>query len=103
MCGNIRLMFNYQSRWDRELPTDKSQKSGTPIAVTCLINKGQITPKSLSFRNRTLQISKVNFHWTDKQGRETLTLFSVKTEAGTYEISFFHASLSWHLNKLLGP
>ena len=96
-------MFNYQACWDRDLPQQTPQKLGFPISVVTLFHNGRVTPKSFIWDNRTFWIQKVNFFWKDKHGKETLYFFSVRTEAGTYEIAFSHQSLSWHINKLLSP
>ncbi len=103
MCGILKIVFNYQARWDRNLPQDKNPKLGSSIAVICLVQNGRIIPKSFSWRNLTFNVKKVNFHWKDRQGRDTLLFFSIETDAGTYEIAFSRQSLSWHINKLLGP
>lgn len=55
-------MFNYQARWDRDLPQNKQgQKLGPSIAAICIINDGKIIPQSFSWKNRTFNIKKVNF------------------------------------------
>lgn len=96
-------MFNHQARWDRDLPQDKNKKLGSAIAVTCLIEKGRISPRSFHWKNRTFDIAKVNFCWKDKDGKDTLLFFSVETKGGIFEIAFSCEALSWHINKLLGP
>lgn len=99
----VCCVFNYQARWDRDLPQDKDQKLGAPIAVICLMQNGRILPKSILWKNRTLNVQKINFHWKGRQGRDTMVYFSVKTEIGTYEIALSQLNLSWHINKLLSP
>ncbi|MEK7849658.1 MAG: hypothetical protein AAB213_02390 [Candidatus Omnitrophota bacterium] len=99
----VSSMFNHQAHWDRDLPQDKNQKLGSAIAVTCLIEKGHIRPKSFYWKNSTFDINKVNFHWKDMDGKDTLLFFSVETKGGIYEIAFSCGTLSWHINKLLGP
>lgn len=103
MCGIFKPMFNYQARWDRELPRETSQKFGMPIAVISLMKDGRITPSSFSWRNATFKINRVNFFWKDKQGREELIFFSVETDRGTYQIVFSSTRLSWHMDKLINP
>ncbi|PIY83813.1 MAG: hypothetical protein COY78_00810 [Candidatus Omnitrophica bacterium CG_4_10_14_0_8_um_filter_44_12] len=96
-------MFNHQARWDRDLPQNQNHKLGSTIAVNCLIEKGRISPRSFCWKNSTFDISKVNFHWKNKTGLDTLLFFSVETKGGTFEIAFSCGTLSWHINKLLGP
>ena len=101
MCGIFKPMFNYQARWDRELPQETGKKSGMPIAVISLIKDGRITPRLFSWNNNTFKIKKVNFFWKDKQGEEELLFFSVETDGGTYQIVFSSTRLSWHMDKLI--
>lgn len=96
-------MFNHQARWDRKLPLEDASMLGARIAVFCLMENGRILPKAFTRNNKTCAIHTVNFSWKDRQGRFRLTFFSVKTEEGTYQIVFSESTLTWHLNKLLGP
>ncbi len=96
-------MFNHQARWDRNLPQADTKPSGADIIVQCLFDKSRLIPQSFSWRNRDFPIQKINFSWKDKQERDTLYFFSVSTAGGAYEIVFSQETLSWRLNKLLGP
>jgi hypothetical protein len=96
-------MFDHEARWDRALPNDTSHAPGTFIPVICLIDKGKIIPKSFIWRNRSTSITKINFSWKDKKGREVLYFFSVTTPYGTFEIAFSRENLSWRLIRLIGP
>jgi hypothetical protein len=96
-------MFNHQARWDRNLPQTDTQPSGADIIVQCLFDKNRLIPQSFSWRNRDFLIKKINFSWKNKQGRDTLYFFSVSTSSGAYEIVFSQETLSWRLNKLIGP
>ena len=96
-------MFNYQARWDRDLPQNNMRENGNPIAVHCLIEKGRITPESFVWNNQTFDIKKINFRWSDKKGKDTLSIFSGSTKQGSYEIAFSSVKLSWNMRNLLGP
>lgn len=96
-------MFNHETRWDRELPAQEKSGLGTSISVSCVIDKGQILPKSFLWRKHTFIVEKVNFFWKDKKGREELYFFSLQTSEGAYEAVFAKESLSWHLKRLIGP
>jgi len=98
-----KIMFNHQARWDRELPFRKQDKYGIPIAVTCVMEKGRITPKSFLWKNKEVEVTKINFFWKDSQGKKELVFFSVQTPCGHYQIVMCPSSLTWHLVKLLGP
>ena len=97
------LVFNHQARWDRNLPADPPETKGAALSVICRFDKSRLTPQSFFWKNSAYHIQKINFFWKDKQGKETLYFFSVKTEKGTFQIVFSHQSLSWRLHKLLGP
>ncbi|MDD5018827.1 MAG: hypothetical protein PHH75_06540 [Candidatus Omnitrophica bacterium] len=96
-------MFNHQARWDRDLPCQDRDRYGEPICVVCVMNKGQVIPKSFAWRNKTFDVTKIHFRWKDKQGREELIFFSVQTPCGAYEILLRSDRLSWYLVRLLGP
>lgn len=95
-------MFNQQARWDRDLPCQDNDY-GQMIAVTCLMDRGKIIPRSFIWKNRDFPVNKVNFQWTAKQGREDLIFYSVQTPAGTYELVFRAGCRSWHLRGPKGP
>ncbi|MFH1690993.1 MAG: hypothetical protein ABIC68_00265 [Candidatus Omnitrophota bacterium] len=97
------FMFNHEARWDRELPAQSETESGSPITVSCVIEKGRILPKSFLWRKHKFTVEKVNFFWKDKKGREELYFFSLQTPEGAYEVMFSKESLCWHLKRLLGP
>jgi hypothetical protein len=96
-------MFNHEARWDRNLPQDPAQRSGTVIAVQCLFDKNKLLPQAFFWKNREFPVQKINFFWRDKQGKDALDFFSVSTCGGTFEIVFSHKTMSWRLNKLLEP
>jgi len=96
-------MFNHQARWDRKLPFQKGDDYSTPIAVTCVMEKGRITPKSFLWKNTNFEIMKTNFSWKDCRGKKELFFFSVQTPCGHYQIVLCPDSSTWYLVKLLGP
>lgn len=100
-------MFSPDARWNRRIPPkDTRDDDGTapePIAVLCFFKKGALSPKYFSLGNRGVRILKVNFSWKKREGEETLYFFSVATKQGTFAISFSQKTLSWRLERLLGP
>ncbi|MFA5038807.1 MAG: hypothetical protein WC732_03915 [Candidatus Omnitrophota bacterium] len=96
-------MFNQEARWDRDLPCEENGGYGPVISVTCLMERGKITPQSFFWKNRTFSIQKIHFTWAKKQGREDLVFYSVLTAAGTYELALRKNSFLWHLMRLSGP
>ena len=96
-------MFNPQARWDRELPCQDEERFGTHISMTCVMEKGTITPEKFFWKGRAFHITKIHFRWKDRQGQEELFHYSVETESGTYEIILRASAFSWHLRRLIGP
>lgn len=96
-------MFNSHARWDKALPQAKKTNLDEAIKVSSLIHNGRITPKSFQWKNRILDIEKINFFWKDSCGKETFHVFSVQTKTGTYEIAFSHQALKWHNRGLISP
>ncbi len=96
-------MFNHEARWDRKLPVENEYVSSNPIAVTCIIEKGKILPKSFSWNKKIYDIERINFFWMSQHGKEDLMFFSVKTKYGNYQIAFSKLKFSWNLDRLPGP
>ncbi len=96
-------MFNPQTRWDRKLPCQKGNEYGVPIAVTCVMEKGKIFPKSFLWKNRNFAITNINFFWKDFRGKEELVCYSVQTPCGHYQLVLCRDSSIWYLSGLLGP
>ncbi len=96
-------MFDHQARWDRKLPLQKENNYGTPITVTCVIDRGRITPKSFLWKNRNFEITNINFLWKDLRGKEELVFYSAQTPCGHYQLVLRRDSLMWYLAGLLGP
>jgi len=96
-------MFNPHARWDRTLPQAQNSNSEQSIRVSSLIHNGLIVPKSFQWKDRILDIEKINFFWKDSHGKETFHVFSVQTKTGTYEIAFSHQALKWHIRRLISP
>jgi len=96
-------MFNPQARWDRNLPQEDSQGEllNEPISVTCLFSKGKTLPRYFIWRNHAYRVKRVNFFWQQRQGREMLSYFSLKTNSGIYQISFSNITLSWKIDKII--
>jgi hypothetical protein len=98
-------MFNPQARWDRNLPQEETAPEliNEPIDMTCLFSKGKALPRYFIWKKRLYRIKKVNFFWQERQGRATLSYFSLETNSGIYQVSFSNISLSWKMNKIISP
>ncbi|MFC1646277.1 hypothetical protein ACFL2Y_03760 [Candidatus Omnitrophota bacterium] len=96
-------MFNPQARWDRNLPQEDTPDGllNEAIAMTCLFDKGKAMPRYFIWRRRLHRVKRINFFWQERQGRATLSYFALKTNSGTYQVSFSNITLSWHMDKII--
>ena len=96
-------MFNPQARWDRVLPQgdDSPEILNESIKVNCLFERGKIIPRYFIWKNKLYKVKKLNFFWQHKQGRETISSFSLETNSGTYQLSLSNINLSWKLDKII--
>lgn len=96
-------MFNPEARWDRNLPQEnnESESLNEAIIMVCLFDKSKPLPRYFRWRNYLYKVKKVNFFWQQRQGRETLSYFSLETNSGTYQVSFSNISLCWKMDRII--
>ena len=95
-------MFNPQARWDRNLPADK-EAAAEAVEVTARFRGGAARPLSFAAGGRSLSVSRINFSWTERKGRDLLHYYSVSDSCDTYCLCFNSGNLSWHLVPLSQP
>lgn len=95
--------FSPDARWDRRMPSDleSQQDFNEKIQVFVLFKDSKIYPKAFIWKTNKHKITKLNFTWQEKCGRETINFFSVQTEANTYQISFNNTSYVWKMEKII--
>lgn len=93
-------MFNPQARWDRRLPSDPDELN-EKIWVSALFRGGKILPRYFIWKNRLHRVKEITYSWQERTGRNLLSIFSVSTPQGLYQISFSQEFLSWKLNKAI--
>ena len=69
-------MFNPEARWDRSMPED-SEEDSQPAEVFARFLKGRIIPQYFVLNEQRVQISRINYAWTERKGRVLLRYFSV--------------------------
>ena len=95
-------MFSQQARWDRRMPGDGHQK-WEHAEVFCRFSGGKIVPLRFvvgAGSAATVVVSKVNYAWTERQGKVTLHLFSVSDSRDTYRLCFDPEAMSWQVSSL---
>jgi hypothetical protein len=89
-------MFNPQARWDRHLPGDENPDSEA-VEVVARFRKGRITPLYFVLKENRYNISRINYSWIDRKGRERIFYFSVSDKSDNYCLSLDAEFMSWRL------
>ena len=94
-------MFNPQARWDRNLPTEKTDYLYENIEVMASFSHGKIIPQYFQWRSHEYKINKINYTWQEKKGQEVIYYFSVNAGDDLYQISFYNKSCIWKMDKII--
>ena len=72
------------------------------IKVGAVFSKNRVEPKWFKWRDRKIEVSKINFMWNTAEGNAMLLHFSATGSGGYYELVFNQKSLEWTLEKTEG-
>jgi|WetSurMetagenome_2_1015567.scaffolds.fasta_scaffold320930_2 hypothetical protein len=89
-------MFNPHARWDRRLPGDDDQGAEN-VEVVARFQKGKIIPLYFVLKENRVDISRINYAWLDKKGRERVFYFSVSDKSDNYCLFLDAEAMSWRL------
>ncbi len=89
-------MFNPQARWDRHLPGDGSREAET-VEVVARFQKGKIIPLYFILSGNRFDISRINYSWIERKGRERVFYFSVSDKSDNYCLFLDVEAMSWRL------
>jgi hypothetical protein len=71
-----------------------------PIKVLTSFDKGVITPHRFRWKNRTIDITKINLIHRVKDGSVLCYLFSVSNETSSYKLKFNASTMRWSLEQI---
>lgn len=71
------------------------------IQVLALFRGIKIYPRMFIWNNKKYKIKGITYNWQERQGKETISYFSVNTGVNLYQISFNNTSYAWRLDKLI--
>lgn len=94
-------MFNPHSRWDRNLPAEKTDYLYENIEVMALFRHGKVIPQYFQWRSREYKINKINYTWQGEKGQEPIHYFSVNVGDDLYQISFNNKTYIWRMDKII--
>jgi hypothetical protein len=89
-------MFNPQARWDRHLPGDDS-RGVEAVEVVARFQRGRIVPLYFVLKDNRFDISRINYSWTERKGRERVFYFSVSDKSDNYCLLLDVEAMSWRL------
>jgi len=96
--------FNPHARWDRHIPQTNDyqpEELNERIQVLAWFRNGKILPRQFIWNNKKYKIKEVTYNWQERQGRETISYFSVSTETDLYQISFNNTTYGWRINRII--
>jgi hypothetical protein len=96
--------FNPKARWDRHIPEESNRDPSllnARIQVLAFFSAGKIYPRRFIWNNRLYKVKAITYNWQERQGRETISYFSVDTGFDFYQISFNNTSFSWKIDKII--
>jgi hypothetical protein len=89
-------MFNPEARWDRNMPADSDEHS-QPAEVFARFLKGKVIPLYFVLNEQRIQISRINYAWTERKGKVLLRYFSVSDKDDTYILMLNAETMSWRM------
>jgi len=70
------------------------------IKVGAVFQGSKIIPKWFVWDGTKYIVKAINYIWNDRCGREKIILFSVSTDANTYELAYYTEQCVWKLSKI---
>jgi hypothetical protein len=70
------------------------------IKVLATFEKGLVTPHKFSWRNRVVEITRVNMIHRTRDGTVTCYVFSVSNDTAAYKLKFNVATMKWTLEQI---
>jgi len=94
-------MFNPQARWDRRLPGHRdSPYPEEAVTVVARVAQGKVIPLSFIRDASSYEISRINYEWRERNGRDLLYYFSVASGDDAYCLYLSKETMSWRLRQL---
>lgn len=97
--------FSPKARWDRHVPEDSPAESGLldeKIQVLAFFSGVKVYPRAFIWKGRTYRVRAITYTWQERQGKETISYFSVNTGKDLYQLSLNNTSFSWKIDKIIG-
>ncbi len=68
-----------------------------PVVVEATFYGGRIRPVRFKWNNRIIQVRRVTYHWTQRDGLRVIHFFSVTDGKTLYNLSYEADTLYWRL------
>ena len=78
------------------MPGDENQGAET-VEVVARFWQGKIIPLYFVLKESRVDISRINYSWADKKGREKVFYFSVSDKSDNYCLFLDAEAMSWRL------
>jgi len=78
------------------LPGD-AQRNWEPVEVTARFSRGMITPLYFIFRESRFDISRLDYRWSERKGKDMVYYFNVSDKSDHYCLCLDTLTMSWSL------